>query len=94
MIQLRRTGTEAVSRSYQHTSICSWCSVKAGTQKQFRSKENRAKRKKVKQILNSNSKSDLPNEKEYGNEWASPRDGKQWFGRLQDKNYYKKLMRK
>jgi hypothetical protein len=36
----------------------------------------------------------LPHSKEYGNEWASPRDGKHWFGDLINYKDYKKWLRK
>jgi len=54
---------------------------KAGIQRLFRSKENRAKRKQVKIKLLMKDYENLPHEKEYGNEWSSPRDGKQWMGK-------------
>ena len=36
------------------------------------------------------SRYEMPAEKEYGNEWSSPRDGKQWF----DPKEWPKGMRK
>jgi len=73
-----------MSRSYLHSP---WHSVtcsghRAGNQKRFRSQENRAKRRTVK--LRLIAEKEMPHEKEYGNEWASPRDGKTYFG--DDKN--------
>jgi hypothetical protein len=67
-----------MSKSKKHTPISSNGSVTHG-QKAFRSQENRAKRKKVKQLLKVNHESELPDEKEYGNEWNSPRGGKHWL---------------
>lgn len=56
-------------------------------QKQYRSSENRAKRREVRiRLLLEQA---LPHEKEYGNEWSSPRDGKQYWV-----NHDKKWMRK
>lgn len=66
-----------MSRSKQHSPVHNWRSTNG--QKTYRSQENRAKRKKVKQLLTINPESDLPNDKEYGNEWYSPRDGKCWY---------------
>lgn len=66
-----------MSRSYKHTPISSYAS--SGGQKLYRSLENRAKRRRVK--LNLIGGREMPHEKEYGNEWSSPRDGKKWFGR-------------
>ena len=48
-------------------------------QKKFRSSENKAKRTKVKQVLSVKEYDSMPHEKEYGNEWSSPRDGKQYW---------------
>lgn len=48
-------------------------------QKAFRSQENRAKRSKVRQQLKTEQYDSLPDEKEYGNEWVSPRDGKVYW---------------
>lgn len=75
-----------MSRSYRHTPISSVCGVVSG-QKLFRSLENRAFRHKVKQFLVADRDEPLPDEREYGNEWASPRDGKMWFGDLNSVRY-------
>ena len=59
-------------------------------QKQFKKQEHKAERHAVKQRLNTAIEADilgqdinvlLPHPKEYGNEWASPRDGKQYWTR-------------
>lgn len=57
----------------------------------FKKHESRAKRHRVRQYLTSENYDKLPHDKEYGNEWSSPRDGKTWFG--YDKQW-KKAMRK
>jgi hypothetical protein len=62
---------------------------KAGNQSMCKSKENRTKRRKVNVILSKMHDYLFPHEKEFGNEWASPRDGKQWL-----KNPLSKWMRK
>jgi len=74
-----------MSRSKQKTPIFGITTSKV--QKTFRSKENRAKRRKVKIQLALNE--EMPHEKEYGNEWSSPRDGKLYWT-----NYTKESMRK
>lgn len=50
-----------------------------GEQAKFRRRENRAKRRKVRATLVKGDYEKLPHEKEYGNEWDSPRDGKQYW---------------
>jgi hypothetical protein len=76
-----------MSRSYRKTPIIGMttCSSKPSAQKKFRTQENQAKRKKIKQLLHQGQEL-LPHEKEYGNEWASPRDGKQYL--TDDKEYW------
>jgi len=73
-------GEGGMSRSYRKTPCYGITGGSHnGAQKLWRSKENRAKRKKFKNLLkNVDVTADLlfPHEKEYGNEWASPRDGK------------------
>lgn len=69
-----------MSRSYRHTPISSWAPTNAGSQRWFRESENRAKRHKVRQLLITEQYEKLPDDKEYGNEWTSPRDGKMYFG--------------
>lgn len=75
----------------------------SGSQKQYRSQENRAKRRKVRVALLLDK--EMPDEKEYGNEWSSPRDGKQYWILTKhqldmfntdgwQENFYKKWMRK
>lgn len=50
-------------------------------QHSFKKKESRAKRKEVRTLMALGKYDVLPHEKEYGNEWASPRDGKvYWIG--------------
>jgi hypothetical protein len=69
-----------MSRSKYHTPICGMgghVSVKP-----YREQENRAKRHKVKQYLLKGKYENLPLDKEYGNEWSSPRDGRQYFGHI------------
>jgi len=73
-----------MSRSFKKNPAGGMCSTHG--QKLFRSNENRAKRRKVNQLLQVNPESELPHEKEYGNEWASPRDGHGWWGWI--KRYY------
>lgn len=75
-----------MSRSFYHTPI-SGIAGRRGNNKQWRSQENRAQRHHVRQLLTVGEYEVLPDPKEYGNEWASPRDGKMWFGDIQDVTY-------
>jgi hypothetical protein len=53
--------------------------LKCGEQVRFRASENRAKRRVVNALLAVGEYDHMPNEKEFGNEWASPRDGKSYW---------------
>lgn len=76
-----------MSRSYRKTPFFSHCS--AHSQKEYRSDENRAKRRAIHRLLHECLDSSiydeekferyLPDEKTYGNEWSSPRDGKSYW---------------
>lgn len=57
-------------------------------QKKFKQKEHRKERRAVNQAVDLEN---IPHPKEFGNEWASPRDGKLYFGNCKE---YKKWMRK
>lgn len=48
-------------------------------QHSFKSKESRAKRRKVKVLIEKGNYDKLPHEKEYANPWDSPSDGKQYW---------------
>lgn len=67
-----------MSRSYKHTPISGF--AVSHSQMWFRNQENRAKRHWVKQLLIMQQYDSMPHDKEYGNEWSSPRDGKMYFG--------------
>jgi hypothetical protein len=77
-----------MSRSKKHTPVCS--NTSSEHQKEYRTQENKAKRHRVNEILNHLSEVNneihqylvatrLPDDKAYGNEWDSPRDGKHWL---------------
>lgn len=78
-----------MSHSYKHTPIFSVCVCRSA--KRFKQQENRRRRHKENQILQSYKeatirldylrtiKKDMPHYKEYGNEWSSPRDGRSWY---------------
>lgn len=76
-----------MSRSYKKMPIMG---ITGGStaQKKFKQQEHRKERRAVKQ---SNDFELLPSPKQFGNEWASPRDGKQW---LKNSPERKKWMRK
>lgn len=69
-----------MSRSVKKIPI-SGCAA-SSTNKPYRSQENRAKRHWVKQLLIMQQYDSMPHDKEYGNEWSSPRDGKMYFGNM------------
>lgn len=48
-------------------------------QHQYKKSESRAARRRVRSILCTGDYDKAPHPKEYGNEWASPRDGKQYW---------------
>lgn len=75
-----------MSRSYWHTPIAGVAGHR-GSNKPYRSYENRAKRRRVQQLLIMHQFEKLPHEAEYGNEWCSPRDGKMYFGELAKESY-------
>jgi hypothetical protein len=66
-----------MSNSYKKQPGGGMCSTTA--QKKFRSQENRRKRRKIKTLLLCEEYEILPTEKDFGNEWSSPRDGKQYW---------------
>ncbi len=89
-----------MSRSHKKRPFYGLAGSRTGIQKWFRSSENRAKRKKVRQILTKallGYDVIMPHEKEYGNEWASPRDGKvrldNWKGFKQAWREYNKFVK-
>lgn len=68
-----------MSDSKQKTPIISWTKKKSCEQKRFRQHENRAKRRCIKTKIRLQDFDNMPHEKEFGNEWDSPRDGKQYL---------------
>lgn len=98
-----------MGKSQRKTPILGMAGSKRA-QKKFRTYEHQAERTKINQILNQtmnlikdaealiNIELALPHPKEYGNEWASPRDGKVWHGQYKNdptwKEMFKKWMRK
>jgi len=66
-----------MSRSHKKSPFISHCTLGPGAQKAYRSQENRSKRRQVKIRLVLDK--DMPHEKEYGNEWSSPRDGRSYW---------------
>jgi hypothetical protein len=68
-----------MSRSRRHTPISAVTGCESN--KLFKKQEHRRERSKVKMLLHVGFEDwQLPHPKRYGNEWASPRDGKQYFG--------------
>ena len=48
-------------------------------QKTFKQQEHRRERRAVNSLLTVEEFDNHPDTKKYGNEWASPRDGKMWM---------------
>ena len=71
-----------MSRSFKKHPGGGFASSKG--QKKYKQSEHRAERSKIHQLLKLLFE-DLPHPKEYGNEWASPRDGKQYWLNPDDK---------
>lgn len=65
-----------MSRSYRYTPIVGIASSKG--QKLFRTIENKKYRRLVHALVSVELYDDLPDERAFGDEWKSPRDGKQW----------------
>lgn len=82
-----------MSRSYKKKAIASWCNSKRGNQKKYTSKTWRALRRRISVILSKCIDSVLPSDKEFYNEWSSPRDGKLLITNKKDEEY-KTLLRK
>lgn len=57
----------------------------AGRQHRFKKQESRAKRRAINSLIKIGDTDILPHDREFGNEWASPRDGKQWWNDHDDK---------
>jgi len=74
-----------MSRSVRHTPIMSLCVIKAGNVKKFKISEHRSERRTVRALIASGKYDLFPHPKEYGNEWSSPRDGKQYFREYKNK---------
>ena len=84
-----------MSRSRKKTPISGMAG--GASNKEFKKKEHRRERRQVNVML-LKGKLVVPNRQKYGNEWASPRDGKMYFGNLKYDyycyKYYKRGMRK
>lgn len=82
-----------MSRSRKHIPIGGWTG--APSEKEFKQKEHRRERHKVKEdLLVMIDDVVLPDSKKYGNRWAGPKDGRGYFGHLEQERNYDKLMRK
>lgn len=66
-----------MSRSYRKNPILGMTT--SSVQKQFKQSEHRAERRIVKICLTVEAYEQIPHPKEYGNEWSSPRDSKQYM---------------
>ncbi len=82
-----KTGARVVSRSRKKTPKGGAAITKSREQKKFKRQEHKRERSKVRDMLKQGKYDVLPSPKQYGNEWASPRDGKFYFGTLLSKWY-------
>lgn len=82
-----------MSRSFKHSPIMG---ISGGAQKKFKQQEHKRERTLVNSLLHSDITELVISNKKFGNEWASPRDGKTYFGTLKNKwpEDYSKWMRK
>lgn len=70
-----------MTNSYKRSPVCSITG--APSNKKFKQMEHRRERSLVKQILRTTlDDSKIPGVRKWGNEWASPRDGKCWVGEM------------
>jgi hypothetical protein len=88
-----------MSRSRRHTSIFSFVNTRAGVAKLFKKKSHRQRRTHdrclVSQIGTFDELDDVvfSHEKDFGDPWLDPRDGKKFYHDEKDETF-KKLMRK
>lgn len=83
-----------MSKSKRKTPIGGMACCGSDAQKKFRSQENRAQRRFVRVCLQIDPLEGQKllthyHPKQYGNEWASPRDGKQYWGDADDEFFRK-----
>jgi hypothetical protein len=86
-----------VSRSYRKTPIVSWTS--SSSDKEFKRQQHRARRVRERIIIallfTDTDPCDMPHDKEYGDPWCSPKDGKQYIDSdTISTEEFNKLMRK
>lgn len=75
-----------MSRSRRHTPIHAVTGCESN--KPFKQQEHRRERATVKTMLRMGYEDwQLPHPKKYGNEWASPRDGKTYIGDCNRESY-------
>jgi hypothetical protein len=86
-----------VSRSYRKTPITS--STSSSSDKEFKRQQHRARRVRERIIIallgEDTDPCDMPYDKEYGDPWCSPKDGKQYIDTdSMPQEEFNKLMRK
>jgi hypothetical protein len=86
-----------MSRSYRKTPVVSHTS--SSSDKEFKRHEHRARRVKERIIIallgEDTDSCDMPHDKEYGDPWCSPKDGKQYIDSDNiSPEEFNKLMRK
>ncbi len=87
-----------MSRSTKHTAICGI--AKPDSAKDYKKSRAGAERAHERDLIREASKGNeraaesLEVETKPWNEWSCDRDGKQYFGNMEDQEYKRKLMRK
>jgi len=73
-----------MSRSRKKNRFSSIAYVRPGEQKAFKQKEHRRERHLVTNKLSIGDIDGIPDPKQFGNEWAGPRDGKCYLSKTKE----------
>jgi hypothetical protein len=68
-----------MARSRQKSPITGMCVTNHESVGKFRRAENRARRRREKQLVHLGNYDSFPHKQEYANMWKDPRDGKQYL---------------
>lgn len=77
-----------MARSRRKTPISAWCESRPGTNKWWQRTSHKRNRAHLRMSLITEQWERMPVNKQYGDEWSSPRDGKMWFGNLMNNKIY------
>lgn len=73
-----------MSRSFKKNRFASITVVRPGEQKEFKQQEHRRERRFVTNKLTIGDIEGLPDKRQFGSEWAGPRDGKQYLSKTKE----------